>query len=163
MSLPTLDKVIEEAELRRTASVSPTVHAKPPAPPVEPKPSVSTPPPQARPATPPAEVKPAAAAPEAKPAPAAPTEPARAVAGGTAAGIKNFARRKAREAYDAGDYATAVASLERVARFGADAETLQMLQDCYTKLNQPDEAKRVAAQLAELQRVDGNGKLTTPG
>ena len=116
----------------------------------------TAPPPQATvaqtPAAPPkpAEVQPPAPAPAAA-QPAAAAEPARAAAGGTAAGIKNFARRKAKELYDAGDYENAVASLERVARFGADAETLQMLLTCYAQLNRPNDAKRVGMELADLE------------
>lgn len=80
-----------------------------------------------------------------------PEQPAHPTAGGTAAGIRNFARRKAKELFDAGDYAEAVQSLERVARFGADSETLQMLLRCYTELNQPENAKRVGMQLADVE------------
>ena len=157
MSLPTLEKVLEEADQRKPAAgAPPPTIGRPAAPPIVSKPPSTAP--QARSAPPQAEARPAApSAPDVKPAeptaakPAAPAEPPRAVAGGTAAGIKNFARRKAKELYDAGDYAGAIGSLERVARFGPDAETLQTLLDCYTRLNQPDDAKRVGMQLADLE------------
>jgi len=133
-SLPTLDKVIEEADRK------PTEAPRPPARPTE------------------APVPPADQVPGAQPAQPAAADSRAAQPGGAAGGIKNFARRKARELYDAGDYAGASQSLERVARFGADSETLHMLLRCYTELKQPEDAKRVALQLADLEVEAGNAK-----
>ena|GEM_PF-1446382 len=124
-SLPTLEKVIEEADKKPAQAPPPAVPARPSA-------------------APPAQVA-AVAVRAAQP-------------GGAAGGIKNFARRKARELYDARDYVGASQSLERVARFGADSETLHMLLHCYTELKKPEDAKRVALQLADLEVEAGNAK-----
>lgn len=144
--IPTLDKVIEEAS-RAQAPVTPPAPASPAA--AKPAPPQPAPP----------ELVAASAA-----QPPAETEK-RVGAGGAAGGIKNFARRKARDLYDAGDFAGASQSLERVLRFGADEETLRLLLRCYAELEQPDDAKRVGMQLADLlveagKRSDAVAALT---
>jgi tetratricopeptide (TPR) repeat protein len=92
----------------------------------------------------------------------APTLPPRRLPAASNA-LAAFTRRKAKELFDAGDFAGAVMSYERLLRSGSDADSLEGALDCYIALGRAQDASRIAVELIDVKAEDGDldGALAT--